>query len=132
MRPTVQQKVIVPYAQENNSIGIFILANWALSSESQNIAIITGLIGFAIFGSVLEAFSRDGFSAGTNFSDGGLTLKMYYDLMVVLVRGFAALVVICLSIKGGMSLITNSTANQLNPYVILFLCFIAAVYSDDI
>jgi len=132
LRPTVQQKVIVPSAPENNSIGIFILANWALSSESQNIAIITGLIGFAIFGSVLEAFSRDGFSVGTNFSDGGLTLKMYYDLMVVLVRGFAASVVIYLSIKGGMSLITNSTANQLNPYVILFVCFIAAVYSDDI
>lgn len=37
-----------------------------------------------------------------------------------------------LSIKGGLSLITTSNSDKINPCVILFVCFISAVFSDNI
>jgi hypothetical protein len=47
-----------PEKSERTGIGFFLLAEWALEARSQNLAIIVGLMGFALFGAVLGAFGN--------------------------------------------------------------------------
>lgn len=117
--------------QDDSTTKFFFPADWSLTERSQNLAIITGLLGFALFGSVIGAFGKINFKTladDDKLTEGGI----YYDIIVYLVKGFSAALVAYLSIKGGLSLITTNNTDKVNPYLILFLCFISAVFSDNI
>ncbi|WP_443939643.1 hypothetical protein [Pedobacter sp. MW01-1-1] len=123
----------IPEKEEKaeTSASFFYPAQWALAEQSQNLVIIIGLFGFALFGSVLGAFSKPSF-ANVNPEGERTDGLIYYEIIVVLVRGFSAALVVYLSIKGGLSLVTTTNSDKINPYVILFICFISAVFSDTI
>jgi len=127
----VPKEVKEPLQMKNSGMGAFFPARWAMDAQSQNIAIIIGLVGFALFGAVLGAFSKPGFN-NVNIDNIRTDGLIYYEILVVLVRGFSAALVVYLSLKGGLSLITTTSSDKINPYVILFLCFISAVFSDNI
>ncbi|MEJ2905161.1 hypothetical protein WAE58_22135 [Pedobacter panaciterrae] len=127
----VPKEVREPLQMKNSGMGAFFPARWAMDAQSQNIAIIIGLVGFALFGAVLGAFSKPGFN-NVNIDNIRTDGLIYYEILVVLVRGFSAALVVYLSLKGGLSLITTTSSDKINPYVILFLCFISAVFSDNI
>ncbi|WP_316851623.1 hypothetical protein [Pedobacter agri] len=122
-------KVALSIPLKDTSTRFFIPAGWAIRERSQDLIIIIGLLGFALFGSVVGATSKPSFNDITRIEDRG---DGFYNMVVVLVRGFSAAIVVYLSIKGGLSLITTSNSDKINPYVILFVCFISAVFSDNI
>jgi hypothetical protein len=110
----------------------FILANWPIDNDSQFMAIFLGVIGLSFFSSTLAALNREKISL--NLYKSGSSSEFFNDLGFALLKGFSASVVAYLSLKGGISLITNGSATNtpLNPYFVLFVCFVAAFYSDDI
>lgn len=127
----VPESLRMPAKPKNNSTRFFIPAEWALRERSQNLIIIIGLLGFALFGAVVGAANKPNFTNVTpdkTRSDDSI----YFDIIVTLVKGFSASLVVYLSIKGGFSLITTTNSDTVNPYLILFLCFISAVFSDSI
>ena len=48
-----------------------------------------------------------------------------------MVRGFTAAVVVYLAVEGGLN-IFSAGSNQANPYVLLFVCMVGAVFSEDV
>lgn len=123
--------LVPPKTPEDSTTKFFIPASWSLKERSQNLAIITGLFGFALFGSVIRASNKINFRSLSREdipTDGGIS----YEIIVFLVKGFSAALVVYLSLKGGLSLITTTNTDKVNPYLILFLCFISAVFSDSI
>jgi hypothetical protein len=99
-------------------------AQWLIKSDSFALALITGMLGFGMFGATIAFFIRK--RPGDNIAK-----VSYEDLLIILVRGFSAAIVIFLAVQGGLS-IFNGGATKPNPYVLFFTCFIGAVFSEDV
>lgn len=123
----------IPINSKNyhKSFGLFTLAAWPIENDSQFLALFMGILGFSFFGASLaglarETISRQGIIEGTGF---------YTNLAFLLFKGFSASFLVYLSIKGGISILSSggaSTTNSINPYFILFVCFVAAFFSEAI
>jgi hypothetical protein len=90
------------------------MVQWLLNTESRDIALITGLIGFGLFGAVSAPFIRQ--SAASNGT--------------VFIRGVGAAILIYMVVVGGLAIVTRESVP--NPLAVFFACLIAAVYSDDV
>jgi hypothetical protein len=113
----------------NNYTGFFAPAiSWLLSSESQPIVLIVGMIGFGLLGAACSTFVREVSQrpAKAPGSDGALV----EDLAGVVIRGVSAAVVVFLAVFGGLAVFASDSQPNPNPYVVLFTCLVGAVFSE--
>jgi hypothetical protein len=108
------------------TLGLFGFASaWLLKTESPELALIVGLLGFGFFGALATSFIRE--FRGTP----GNELPSISFIMPALIRGIGAAVLVFLLAKGGAAIFTKGDATP-NAYAIFFACFVAAVFSDDV
>jgi hypothetical protein len=100
-------------------------AAWLLRTESPELALIIGLLGFGFFGALAASFIRE--FAGTP----GNALPAIGFILPALIRGIGAAILVFLLAKGGTAIFTRGDASP-NAYAIFFACFVAAVYSEDV
>ncbi|MGA8650213.1 MAG: hypothetical protein WB677_06265 [Xanthobacteraceae bacterium] len=105
-------------------LGVFgLAASWLLKTESLPLVLITGLLGFGLLGAACSSVIRN---VSTRAAGGPLVP----DLAGIIIRGTSAAVLIFLAVFGGLAVFTGGTASP-NPYVVLFTCLVAAVFSED-
>jgi hypothetical protein len=119
---------------------------WLLWTESRDLALIVGLLGFGFFGALASSFIRraqaparsgrvesEGDTAEMTSSSGrGRESLANLDLIVpALIRGVAAAVLIFLAVAGGIAVFTRADPEP-NPYAVFLACFIASVFSEDV
>jgi hypothetical protein len=66
------------------------------------------------------------------FIDTFKTKPIIKDFWGVLARGFSAAILIYLATKGGIAILTTSTSSDPNGYILLFMCFVGAVFSEKV
>jgi hypothetical protein len=110
------------------ALGIFgYAAGWLLSTESAELALVVGLLGFGFFGAISTSFIRE-FAATS-----GNTLPPSGWIIPALIRGIAAAMLVFLVVVGGIAVFTQSSTNpKPNAYAVFLACFIAAVFSEDV
>ncbi|WP_270934413.1 hypothetical protein [Falsiroseomonas oryzae] len=107
-------------------LGIFgQAAGWLLRTQSRDLALITGLLGFGFFGAMSTTFIRQ-IAAG-----GGQPVTPAAWIVPALIRGIAAAMLVFLAVLGGISVFTQANP-PLNAYAVFLSCFIAAVFSEDV
>jgi hypothetical protein len=99
------------------------LANWLIQTKSAAVALITGMIGFGLVGSVLATLLHP--------IPGGKSASLISETASVLVRGFSAAIVIFLAVQGGIAAFSTGEG-QPNAYVLFFTCLVGAVFSEDV
>ena len=105
-------------------LGVFGLASeWLLKTESLSLVLIAGLLGFGLLGASCSTVIR-------NIGSRGPGDPLVTNLASVVLRGVSAAVLIFLGVYGGLAVFAGPNANP-NPYVVLFTCLAAAVYSED-
>jgi hypothetical protein len=105
-------------------LGVFgLAASWLLKTESLPLVLITGLLGFGLLGAACSSVIR-------NVPTRAAGEPLVPDLAGIIIRGTSAAVLIFLAVFGGLAVFTGGTANP-NPYVVLFTCLVAAVFSED-
>jgi hypothetical protein len=115
-----------PRSGPTETLGLFGLASaWLLKTESPELALIVGLLGFGFFGALATSFIRE--FRGTP----GNELPPIGFIMPALIRGIGAAVLVFLLAKGGAAIFTKGDATP-NAYAIFFACFVAAVFSEDV
>tara|TARA_R110000868_G_scaffold59941_4_gene183831 strand:+ start:5020 stop:6876 length:1857 start_codon:yes stop_codon:yes gene_type:complete len=114
------------FGESTLNLGFFgILANWLINTQSKEMILISGMLGFGLLGAGISSIIRDrNRSSNINplFKD---------DVSSTLVGGVSASLVIFLSAKGGTEIISDGNID-LNMYTLLFLCLIGAVFSEAI
>jgi hypothetical protein len=115
---------LLPRQSPADSLALFGRAtSWLLLTESRDLALIVGLLGFGFFGALATSFIRQARST-TPFADTAL-------IVPALVRGVAAAILIFLAVVGGLAVFTRSDPEP-NAYAVFLACFIAAVFSEDV
>ncbi len=116
--------------QIGEKFGIFkSISGWLLKTESLSLAIIVGLFGFGLLGSIGSSYIRRRIKdVRDEDEDEALILS---DLKGILINGISAAIVIFLSAKGAI-VIFSTGGNDLNPYVLFFGCFMASIFSEDV
>ena len=120
----VYDNQIPPTPREDTGLGAFaFFAQWLVSSRSLSLALISGMIGFGLFGSVmgrafLPAHDEQGKPLDSWSGD-------------VLLVGFSAAVIIFLASQGGMAVIASGNT-ELNPHVLFLACFVGAAFGDRV
>jgi hypothetical protein len=113
-------------AGPEETLGPFgVAAAWLLRTESPELALIIGLLGFGFFGALAASFIRELAGATEN------QLPSLGFLVPALIRGMGAAILVFLLAKGGTAILTRGDATP-NAYAIFFACFVAAVFSDDV
>jgi len=96
------------------------LSIWLLRTESIPLALITGLVGFGLFGALVSTLVRKPAADPTQS-----------DLLGVVARGVSAAIVVFLAAYGGIAIVAQAqTGGDPNPYVVFVTCLVGAVFSD--
>jgi hypothetical protein len=104
-------------------LGIFGLATrWLLKTEQTTLVLITGLIGFGLLGAACSTVIRRVPSRKTG-------QPIVANLTNVVIRGASAAILVFLAVFGGLAVFSSGSVNP-NPYVVLFTCLVAAVFSE--
>jgi|GEM_PF-4400440 len=98
---------------------------WLLKAESLPLALIVGLLGFGLLGATISSLVRQ--SVARPLSEPAYAA----DIPGVVTRGVGAAIVVFLAAYGGLA-IFGSTDAQPNAYVVLFICLVGAVFSDEV
>jgi hypothetical protein len=100
--------------------------SWLFKTESTSFALVVGLFGFGLLGAISSNFIRQKVSAtdSSNFD-------YVPDLQIVLISGFSSALVVFLAVKGSIVILGAKDSN-VNPYLLFFLCLVAAVYNEEI
>jgi hypothetical protein len=114
------------------SLGIAGFATgWLLGSESLQVALITGLLGFGLLGALLSLFVRlqvdTDISATSNLKSAGIV-----DICIVVFVGFGAALVVYLLSYGGLEVVGTGETGDPNPYVVFAAAFAGATFSKII
>lgn len=105
--------------------GIFgLISGWLLRANSYALILITGMLGFGLFGSLISSVVRE-------YSQRKQGEPLVRDLASALIRGLSAAVVVFLSVKGGLAVFTTEDVEP-NAYVLFFTCLVGAVFSENI
>jgi hypothetical protein len=99
------------------------MAGWLLATESRDLTLITGLLGFGLFGALSASFIRPDIAAANPQGANGTYNSVF-------IRGIAAAVLVYLVVVGGLAVFTRGSTP--NPYAVYFACFVAAVFSEDV
>jgi len=106
-----------PRPAVDTSLGVFApLFGWLLRTESRDLTLIVGLLGFGLFGAISSSFIRQESESTTRN---------------IFVRGIWAAILVYLAVVGGLAVFAQGSAVP-NPYAIYFTCFVAAVFSEDV
>lgn len=97
------------------------LSNWIVESESQEMVLITGMLGFGLLGAGISAIYRKRKFNDENFESTNFS---------ILLGSISSSVVIYLAVKGGISVFSKGGDIEINYYSILLLCLIGSVYSE--
>lgn len=102
-----------------------LIAQWLLETESLELALIVGLVGFGVLGAAVSRFVRE----QRQRRESHLLVE---DLTGVMLRGVVAAVLVFLTTKSGLGIYdTGGNGAQIsNPYLVLLLCLVAGVYSE--
>lgn len=122
---TKQTVIDIPSRQNlGGYLGVFgAAAQWLLKTESMPLALIAGLLGFGLLGAACSTFIR-------NYARRAGGEPLVPDLASVFIRGVSAAILIFLGVYGGLAVFSSGGAGP-NPYVVLFTCLVAAVFSED-
>jgi hypothetical protein len=105
--------------------GIFgFISGWLLRANSYALILITGMLGFGLFGSLISSVVRD-------YAKPQSGKPLVEDLASAVIRGLSAAVVVFLSAKGGLAVFTTKEVEP-NAYVLFFTCLVGAVFSEKI
>ncbi|WP_150081077.1 hypothetical protein [Chlorobium phaeobacteroides] len=96
------------------------IAQWLLASRSYELAILTGMFGFGLFGASISTLIR--------YQDSEQSSSIGYRIII---KGLSAAVLLFLSIMGGTALLGIETSKP-NAYTLFFLCLIGSVFSDTV
>jgi hypothetical protein len=105
------------------------IARWLLGAESLDLALITGMLGFGLFGASISTLVRRGALLESP------NQAPIADLVGVIIRGLSAAIVVFLATLGGLAIFSVSQAGQMtepNPYALFLTCLAAAVFSEDV
>lgn len=93
------------------------ISKWLLRTKSFELALITGMLGFGLFGAAISSFVR-----GQSFQQ---------NIANLIIRGLSAAIIVFLAVKGGLAIFTVGD-QQPNAYVLFFACLVGAVFSEDV
>ncbi|MEM9001446.1 MAG: hypothetical protein AAGB24_14380 [Bacteroidota bacterium] len=111
--------------------GIFnTISGWLLKTESLSLALIVGLFGFGLLGSIGSTFIRRRLKKTPE--DQADDAIVVYDLQGILINGISAAIVVFLAVKGAIVIFSTNGDDNLNPYVLFFTCLVASVFSEDV
>lgn len=103
----------------------FFLSEKLQEKNSSSLVVILGMLGMSFMGAIVNLLRRN--------TEGGFRVEIITDkLFHILVISIASSLITYLSLQGGITLITLGSDTKLNPYLILFVCFAASVYSEEI
>jgi hypothetical protein len=119
--------------QPGDALGpIKYVAAWLVNVGSLDLTTMTGMIGFGLLGAVISTFVRERLATAKGGITPGTTGVVWVsDLAGVVLRGLSAAVVVFLAVQGGLAVFGGDQSNP-NPYVLLLLCLVAAVFSEDV
>lgn len=117
--------------QIGEKFGVFnSISGWLLKTESLSLALIVGLFGFGLLGSVGSTFIRKRIKTNNNDDNDAIVI---YDLQGILINGISAAIVVFLAVKGAVVIFTtDGNSDNLNPYMLFFTCLVASVFSEDV
>ena len=125
----VTMRSIPEKPQIGEGFGIFnVFSGWLLRTESLSLALIVGLFGFGLLGSIGSTFIRKRIKGLADDDDDELILS---DLPGVIVNGLSAAIVMFLAVKGAI-VVFSTDGSTLNPYTLFFSCLVASVFSEDV
>jgi hypothetical protein len=104
---------------------LFFLSEKLLEKNSSSLVVILGMLGVSFMGAIVNLLRKN---TGTPFTIEMITDKLFSILLI----SVASSLITYLSLQGGISIATVGSDAKLNPYLILFVCFTASVYSEDI
>jgi hypothetical protein len=96
------------------------LSGWLLRTESMPLALITGLVGFGLFGALVSTFVRA--------ARGHI---VQWDIFGVVCRGVSAAIVVFLAAYGGIAVVSQASGDP-NPYVVFVTCLVGSVFGEDV
>lgn len=106
--------------------GLFgFLAGWLINTEAIAFALIIGLLGFGLLGATGSTFIKE-------YQKKEKKELLIQDISGLMLKGVTAAFVVFLAVKGGISIFTNNSTEDVNAYAVFFACFVAAVYSDGV
>ncbi len=112
-------------------LGVFgLVAGWLLESESLAMGLIVGLVGFGLLGATASTLVRERVERRSE-SDSPAPRPYVDDLVGVIVRGVSSAMVVFLAAQGGLALLSTEEVAP-NPYVLLLLCLVSAVFSEAV
>jgi flagellar biogenesis protein FliO len=114
--------------------GVFrYISGWLLRTESMSLALIVGLFAFGLLGSIGSTFIRQRIKIGDEEIEKQKDLNKDFvpNLPAALIDGISAAIVVFLAVKGSLVIFSGNDSN-VNPYVLFFTCFVAAVFSADV
>lgn len=115
---------IPPRPKIGQDFGFFSqISGWLLKTESPSLALIVGLFGFGLLGSMSSVFIR----RRINMKDEDLILA---DIPGVLINGMSAAILVFLVVKG--AIVIFGDGGELNPYALFFSCLVASVFSENV
>jgi hypothetical protein len=123
----VQVSTSIPKRDDFGSyLGPFgLMSFWLLRTESPALVMITGLLGFGLFGAGCSTFIR-------YRRRHDLSSLAGEDIGGVVIRGASAAVVVFLAVYGGLAVfVATTTAPEPNAYAVFFTCLVAAVFSEE-
>jgi len=111
-----------------------VVVSWLIDTESMEMTLITGMLGFGLLGAASSTVIREqrkSRSESEDQSDSKLSKPFVSNLSDIIIRGMSAAVVVFLAVEGGLAVFTFGDADP-NPYVLMFTCLVGAVYSEVI
>ena len=148
----IQQR---PIPDRGGGLGVFTwVSGWLLDTDSLPLTMIVGMLGFGLLGAAASTFVREqsrrereeedvrkrylleGMSyaqaAARTAAESELkpAQPLVLNLPGVVIRGGSAAIVVFLGIMGGLS-VFSSEADP-NPYALLFICLVGAVFSEKV
>jgi hypothetical protein len=100
------------------------ISKWLLRTKSLALALITGMLGFGLFGAAISSFVRE-----QPVDDAGK--RVVRSIANIVVKGMSAAVVIFLAVEGGLAVFTVGSGEP-NAYVLFFTCLVGSVFSEDV
>lgn len=104
------------------------VATWLLRTESLPLTALIGMFGFGLIGAAMRATAASpARREATALND----VLPNSPVAAIVLRSITAAIVVFLAIQGGLAVASDREASA-NPYLLYFLCFVAAVFSEEV
>lgn len=116
-----------------SSLGLAgLAAGWLLATESMQVTLLTGLIGFGLLGALVAQFVKHPIHTQSESVRQAIqTHQTYYEIAIVVFTGFCAAIIVYVASYGGLAIAAASESDP-NPYFVFGACLVGAVYSNVI